>query len=133
MPLLSAADVTRIGATITGALPDVARIVTEAVTTDDAGGEVRTATTGPDVPVLVVAWVGRSGGEAADQNGHVATVTHWKLTFPAGTVVWPTDRVVLPYQLRPDGQPRQFDIVALADPSSYEVSTMVIAVERLAE
>jgi len=120
-PQLAEATLARLGRTINQHLDQLAAIQRPVVTRTHSGSSTTWPTvTGLDAVPCSVAPGGLSPTEQAVAEG-VKAVTPWMLTFPRGTDIRSTDRVVV--------GSRTFEVIAARRPRTYELQTRVTATE----
>ncbi len=115
--MLTQADLDGMIATVTSTLPSTCTLRTLGLTADGAGGWTETPT---DVTVACrvspLATAGRDF-EAVEGSKEISSVP-WVLTFPAGTVVGPSDRVF--------HNDQRFEVVAESSDRTWELDVRMI-------
>lgn len=118
MPAASASTIARIAAAHARlTLPETATVQRVTRTPADGGGWDESFAT----VATVAARVGPISGDLQDIADTAAEVSAWALTFPAGTDVQPTDRVLI--------GARTFTISYVSAPRSFELTRRAIGNE----
>ncbi len=116
---LSAADLLGMQQTMNGTMPDTCALIHDTLTSDNAGGHTATPTTVTTVPCRAgPIRLTRSAADAEIREaGRTIPQSLWVLSFPTGTTIDPTYRVLY--------QSRTFEVVEVLAPRTYEVDVRV--------